>query len=373
MIYVSAEELVKAVQMAGDVASKGPTEPQRRVRVFANQGLHVMAMAGVLSTSRKIAPLTPSDYLMDALVQGDRLLACCKALRKGEVSICTTEGGLKIEQKDGIEVMLELTNVAEFPVVQPFDKMVHIYSGVNPSGGFEAIKHVAAAHPGSTPLANTLMMMMGRSYLASTMSSVRCDFSLVGVDLPQAVPITLESTWVLSHMKEQIACYDEPGRLLVTDSDGWVAIAKYAGELANFPKKVEQTFTSLKQIGQVKLPKTDALRAAIAAQTVLRGASKEPLYMVAECEDTKVKLSASVGRHQYKETVAGWSSGHYKIPLHVGRLIEFLRGSEDEAIYMRIMDSDILPAPMQFLHLIDSRLHEVVGLPGGYKIELIKT
>lgn len=371
MVSVDQELFVKAVQTAAEVASKATVEEQKKIRIFIHEGeLQLMASAGSIATCRRVTAQQPTTETFDVVVQGDRLLAAAKALRKGDVLVSVKEHGFWVEQGDGLEVELDTGDLNLFPTVPSFEKMVHIYTGPNPVSGFEAIKHIATTNSGTTPLAKTLMMLPGRSYLASQTSAVRCELSLVGVEDVPPIPLVLDSTWALAHLVEPLACYHEERRILVMDSTGWVTISKYGGEIGKFPETIEKTFASLKQLGQVKIPRVDALRAAGAANTVLRGATKEAVYMQLDCADTKITMSAAVGRHRYKETITGWSSGQFKIPVHIGRLTEFLRGSEDEAVYIRIMDSSVIPAPMQFVHLVDSRLHEVIGLPTGMKVEL---
>lgn len=373
-LFVTQENLLRAVQTASEVASKGSTDQQKRIRVFHADGkLQVMAAAGAMATCRHIPlqTLKPEESL-DTCVQGDRLLAACKALRKGDVQIGTVDGALRIEQDSGVSVELELENLAEFPTVQGFENMKQVYSGPNPAPGFEAIKHVASSHAGTTPLSTVLIMLNNRSYLAAPTSSVRCDFSLVCTDGPGPVPIILDSTWVLTHFEPNVVCYHEKNRILVMDTLGWATISLWGGDLGGFPTKVETTFASLRQVGQIKVPRVDVLRAASAAQVVLKGTTKDPVFMTIETrpEQERILVSANVGRHAYKESLAAWSSHVMKIPVHVGRFAEFLRGSEDEAIYIKLMTSDIVPrAQEKFVHFVDSRLHEVVGLPGEYTTE----
>lgn len=377
-LFVTQEALLRAVQTAGEIASKGPTDQQRRIRVFLNgdkKTIGVMAATGLMATCRNVQLQTACDpaEALDVCVEGARLLAGCRALRKGDVKITEDQGALKVEQDGGVSVELELGNLAEFPNVPGFSGMKQIYTGPNPAPGFEAIKHIAAANPGTTPLSAVLIMLNGRSYLSTPTSSVRCDFSLVGIDDPGPVPIILDSTWVLTHFEQQVVCYHEKNRILVSDSLGWATVSLWAGDLGNFPTKVEATFASLTQVAMIKVPRADVLRAASAAQVVLKGTTKEAVFLLLETNPSqeKITVSAKVGRHAYRETLTAWSSHEMKIPVHVGRFAEFLRGSEDEAVYVKLMGSDLVnQAQKKFVHFVDDRLHEVVGLPGEYVTEL---
>lgn len=380
-LFVTQSDLLRAVRTAGEIALKGPTDPQRWIRLFISpdrKSVSVMACAGGMSTCRTVSLKSQPDAAetLDVCVPGERLVAGSRALREGDVKIGLEEGALKVEQDGGVSIELELCNLVEFPGVPDFSKMKQVYVGPNPAPGFEAIKHVALTNPGTTPLSAVLIMMNGRSYISSPTSSVRCDFSLIGVDEVGPVPVVLESTWVLTHFAEQVTCWHETNRILIIDKDGWATIALWAGQLAGFPTKIESTFASLKQVAQIKAPRAEVLRAASAAQVVLKGTTKEAVFLWIETspEKERITVSAKIGRHAYKETLVGWSSHQMKVPVHVGRFAEFLRGSDDEAVYVKLMNSELVPnAQKKFVHFVDSRLHEVVGLPGEYVAEIKET
>jgi len=380
VIEVEQKDLKLALKTCAEVAGRGD-EIEAFVRLvnFDNQ-LSLVASNGPLATMRNIECHTSKP--VDTCVRADRLKAAVMALRVGKVRLELTErGNLRVQQGAGARVVLDTRPSTEFPQEPGFEGMTQIYSGPNPSDGLKALKHVAVKNTGSQPLSDALLVMNKRSYVVTNAASVRCDFSLANDQdgaFPQAkdpFAVPLASTWLLSDFGEEISCWiDWPGkRVLVVDSAGWGLLRMHHAKIETFPQTVDTAFRHLRELGQVKLNRQETLKAVSAAQTILKG-SKEAVLITITCHKEMVELTASAGGQSFSDKIPAKCSGGFIIPVHLPRLRGFLAASADDSVYVKVMGVANQPGTEKHaVHLVDSRLHEIVWLPKDSPIEVVES
>jgi hypothetical protein len=334
--------------------------------------LAVIGVGDVVTAYRRVT-VAEHRAPFDVCVEADRMHAAVKAMSAGGVRLeLGDDGAFRVTQGDSLEVNLETKPATEFAQIPGFQDMKPVYAGPNPSEMLSSMKHVAAAHPGNTPIAEVVIMMGGRSYLAGTLSAMRTDGSLVAADQPDVLPVHIKSLWPLERLGPNLTVFHDPNRVLVCDEIGYVVLRKWAGDLGAFPNTVSNVFSSLRQVGQVKVGREDFLRAVTAANVVLKPLTKEEVFL--NCVATKatgsMEVSAAVGRHSFREKLEAGSTGNYRIPIHVSRLLSFLKNSGDDHVFMQIMDSNVVPSPRGFVHMTDSRLHEAISIPKPREVQV---
>jgi hypothetical protein len=371
VITVEQSRLEAATSFVAQACMDAVNPAMEWARLYASPTSLMIVGVGASVTVGRVVPAVKAESSFDVCVQADRLAACVKGLSSGAVGLALEgDGTLRVVQ-GGTEVGFETKPASEALQVPGFEEMAGTYQGPNPTEVFDSIRHVAAAHPGNTPLAEVLIMMSGRSYLAGTLSSVRCDGSLVGPQSDAVLTVKAAGLWPLARMSGQISAYHDKNRILITDEFGYATIQKWSGELGNFPARVSQVFSSLRQTGQVKVSRGEFLKAVIAANGILKPLTKEEVFLECVCTKEKMTISASVGRHSFRQQIEVSSSGSFRIPIHVSRLLAFLKNSTDENVYIQVMDSEVVQSPRSFVHMTDSKLHEAIAIPKPKEIEVL--
>lgn len=374
MITVEKSRLEATAGFIARTSGDAMHEIMNWTRLVGNATGLTMIATGSSVTAIRSVPVIDHARDFDVCVLADGLYACTKAMGTGAVRIeVLPDGSVRVSQGDALEATLETRSATEFPTITGFDGMVGCYAGTNPTEVFESMKHVAAAHPGNTPLAEVLIMMSGRSYLAGTLSAMRCDGSLVGPESDAVLGVRISNLWPLEQLGGQIKVFHDSNRVLICDDFGYVVLQKWSGNLANFPQRVSQMFSSLRQVGQVKVSRDSLLRSVMAASVILKPLSgKEEVFLDCVASKGSLEISAKVGRHSFREKMEASSSGAYRIPIHVSRLLSFLKNSADEHVFIQVMDSDAIPNPRSFVHMTDSRLHEAIGIPKPREVEVLQ-
>lgn len=319
-------------------------------------------------------PMTGGDTI-DVCVSGRKLEAAVQSLAKTEpVELLLHKDGLLELRQGEVSACLDTLSSAEFPGNLPVDGVVPVYEGLNPTAGLEALKHVASSNIGTVQLHDVLIFMEGATYLLGTSSVVRGNFSLVDKSAPPeraVMPIQVKSILPLAGLGAQISAYADGAKLVVADARGYIVVRQSAVDVKSIPAQISAMYGSLVLLGQVKVERTllvDAIKSAIA---ILTSEEQKKPYLTMEGNGTELLISGKAGRVTFARKIEAQCSKNYRIYVNADRLLAFARASDDDEILIRVMDSPINKQAMNFVHLVDSRLHEIVSIPLTNPIEEI--
>lgn len=313
---------------------------------------------------------------IDVCVSGRKLEAAVQSLAQTEsVEILLHKDGLLELRQGEISACLDTLESANFPGNLAIDGVVPVYSGLNPTEGIEALKHVASSSIGTVQLHDVLIFMEGATYLIGSSSVVRGHFSLVDQSASEAhrvMPIQVKSILPLAGLGAQINAYADATKLVVSDARGHIVIRQSAVDVKSIPERIAAMYGSLVLLGQVRVERTmlaEILKSAIA---ILADDDVKKPYLTMEGNGNEILISGKAGRVTFARKVEAECTKNYKIYINADRLLAFARASDDDDILVRVMDSPINKQAMNFVHLVDSRLHEIVGIPLTHPIEEVQ-
>lgn len=313
---------------------------------------------------------------IDVCVSGRKLEAAVQSLSKSEaVELILHKDGLLEVSQGEVSACLDTLGSANFPGNLPMDGVIPIYSGLNPTAGIEALKHVASSNIGTIQLHDVLIFMEGATYLLGSSSVVRGNFSLVDGCAPderKVMPIQVKSILPLAGLGAQVNAYADGNKLVIADARGHIIVRQSAVDVKSIPEKITAMYGSLVLLGQVRVERTLLTEVLKSAIGVLADEETKKPYLTLEGHGTELLVSGKVGRATFARKVEAECTKDYKIYVNADRLLAFARASDDDEVLIRVMDSPINKQAMNFVHLVDSRLHEIVAIPLTHPIEEVK-
>lgn len=320
-------------------------------------------------------PMTGGDQI-DVCVSGRKLEASVQSLDRGEpVEILLHDDGLLELRQGEVSACLDTLSSADFPGNLEMNGVVPIFSGLNPTAGLEALKHVASSNIGTVQLHDVLIFMDGATYLLGSNSVVRGNFSLMDKSAPPeraVMPIQVKSILPLAGLGAEVAAYADGTKLVVADARGHIIVRQSAVDVKNIPNQITAMYGSLVLLGQIRVERTLLVEILKSAIAILTGDDLKKPYLTMEGNTDELLISGKSGRVTFARRLEAECSKNYKIYVNADRLLAFARASADDEILIRVMDSPINKQAMNFVHLVDSRLHEIVSIPLTNPIEEVK-
>jgi len=372
-VYFNKQQLVDAIKAvkhaAGSVREREVFTFVRLRRLDENR-IMLLCTDGRHFVAKYLNGEAIKDF--DICVSVDRLKAAVASCRlRRDVILEIEKDSLIVSQEDGPVATIQTRLASEFPRVDGFDGMDLVYSGDNPAALLSALYLDALKNAGSAALYDVAVFMPGVSYAMKPSVTVRCEASLVDRDndhVPLVVHIsTLE---LLKQLGEKITCMVDAKRVLCYDEDGYLLTFRPNINIGTFPEQAKLMFSSLREVGHVAVKLGDAFGVVKNAVALLDKLTPEPLYLELVASGELVKVKAEAGGQKYEDEFPAVCEGSYKIPIQAARLLAFLKSSCDEVIMIRVMKSEKIPDNSRFVHLVDSRLHEIVGIGKGSIEEL---
>lgn len=369
-MYLNKQQLldaVRKVEKASGLASEKQAYTFVRIRQLDASRLMLVCTDG----RHFMAQYVPGDGItaFDVCVEVKRFKAAVTSCRlRRDVQLSVKDGFLLVTQEGGPEATVQAMDSSIFPAIDDFGQMDHVYSGPNQADLLSALHQDALKNAGSAALYDVAVFMPGVSYAMKPSVTVRCEASLVGVETewsPLVVHIsTLE---LLKLLGDDINVMVDHKRVLIYDNDGYILTFKPAITIGTFPEQAKLMFASLVETGHVIADVGDMLGIVKSAVSLLDKLAMTPLYLTLTTypESNDVHIYAEAQNQKYEDRFPALSSGSYKIPIQAARLLSFLKSSCDTSIAIRVMNSDKIPNPRKFVHLVDSRLHEIIGIGEG--------